>query len=146
MMGSFLDLYIRHVSEAGKARQKPGSHGLLLPCCLDASHQLDFGTFTSTSPQTHFRTTTSIDIAMFLQRSAIAAARRAAIAPITKRTFASSIARRTSSAHPRKTQLTPRLGESKPATPATATVNGVKIKSFHGTFLSPSNYFSSAAC
>jgi hypothetical protein len=99
-------------------------------CCLAASHQLDFGTSTSTSSQTHFRTTTSIDIAMFLQRSAIAAVRRAAVTPIIKRTFTSSIARRTSPTYPRSPHLTPHLGESTPTTPAT--VNGVKIKSFHG--------------
>jgi hypothetical protein len=44
-----------------------------------------------------------IAAAMFLQRSAIAAARRAAVSPIIKRSFASSVVRRTSSpTHPMK--------------------------------------------
>lgn len=43
----------------------------------------------------YFHLPSPIAAAMFLQRSAIAAARRAAVSPIIKRSFTSSIARRT---------------------------------------------------
>jgi hypothetical protein len=46
----------------------------------------------NTSPKARL---TSIDAAMFLQRSAILAARRAAISPVVRRSFTTSFIRRT---------------------------------------------------
>jgi hypothetical protein len=46
------------------------------------------------SDETSAHHPTTIELTMFLQRSAFAAARRAAVSPIVKRSFTSSIVRR----------------------------------------------------
>jgi cytochrome c oxidase subunit 5b len=68
---------------------------------------------------------------MFLQRTAFAAARRAAVRPVATRSFTTSFVRSTSSHHP--SNSCPHTDRITGEAPASASNDG-KIKKFEGTF------------